>query len=85
MASKSRTKTATKETEVPVPVVSADQAVQFDTRCLAWCFLPGVSHIGQSGLLQCTLLDGHEEEHKIRIEVLSPPSGAFTITWTTGQ
>ncbi len=70
------------ETEAlaPVPTVFALQ----EQRCSEWCFLPGMSHIGPQGLLQCSLLEQHEEEHQIKIEVRSPPSGVFTINWSRG-
>lgn len=83
MASKARTKTASKET---VDVVTEE--TQIAVRCLSWCFLPGISHIGQYGLLQCVLSEGHEEngeEHQIKVEILSPPAGTFTINWTVGK
>ncbi len=53
------------------------------TRCNAWCFLPGISHIGTEGLLQCLLNTEHMEDHLIKIEINIPPKGKFTITWTT--
>lgn len=62
----------------------APEVVIGSTRCLQWCFLPGISHIGPSGLLQCWLNDGHEESHQIKIEILSPPAGKFNISWTVG-
>lgn len=78
-----------KTTKVP-PIVEellADkEETQVAVRCLEWCFLPGISHIGQFGLLQCTLLENHEgQEHQIKVDILSPPSGTFTINWTTGK
>lgn len=79
------------KTKVPqiVEEILADPAeTQLNVRCLEWCFLPGISHIGQFGLLQCTLPEGHlenDQEHQIKVEILSPPSGVFTINWTTGK
>jgi hypothetical protein len=81
MASKLRNKKVAQQVEeTPEPV--EDLQIGSD-RCIEWCFLPGISHIGQSGLLQCILSEDHEEEHKIQVEILSPPSGKFTISWTT--
>lgn len=74
-----------KTVKVPqvVEEILADPVAQ--VRCLEWCFLPGISHIGQYGLLQCVLPEGHVEEHQIKIEILSPPAGTFTINWTVGK
>lgn len=73
---------------VDEPVVEDNAVTVAPVRCLQWCFLPGISHIGQQGLLQCTLIENHEdegEEHQVKIDILSPPSGVFTIRWTTGK
>jgi hypothetical protein len=77
MATKKKVQQVAPETAAPVTEVIGQP-----TRCLAWCFLPGISHIGQYGLLQCVLPVDHEEEHQIKVEILSPPSGVFTINWT---
>lgn len=76
----------TKKTVQAVETVDETPEVQVgSTRCLEWCFLPGLSHIGQYGLLQCVLPQDHVEEHQIKVEILSPPAGVFTITWTVGK
>jgi hypothetical protein len=76
-------KTRTKAVETPTEE-TVEETPNL-ARCMEWCFLPGLSHIGQHGLLQCTLAEYHDgEPHNININILNPPSGSFTITWTTG-
>lgn len=53
-------------------------------QCREWCFLPGLGFIGPNGLLQCILAEGHTDEHTITINIFSPPSGKFKISWTAG-
>lgn len=60
-------------------------AIDTSSRCLEWCFLPGLSYVGPEGLLQCSLIEGHEEEHRIEVAIFSPPAGKFTIIWTVGD
>lgn len=72
----------------PAPVVEEEVPVDntttqiFETKCPAWNFLPGLSYVGPNGLLQCMLVEGHEDEHELRIDILSSPGGSFKITWT---
>lgn len=72
-----------KRTAAPVEEAFPEEEVKPVDRCIEWCFLPGLSYVGASGLLQCTLERDHEEEqHQIQVEILSPPAGKFTINWT---
>lgn len=73
-------KVITNDVEPTVPVEK--EVTIGSTRCVDWCFLPGLSFVGPNGLLQCILSEGHEEEHRVEITIFSPPTGKFTINWT---
>lgn len=57
-------------------IPALDKTALFDP-CNAWCFL-----LGPAFKAFCPLSKGHEEDHRIEINIFAEPRSHFTISWS---